>query len=128
MTAGDWLRSMQARVRARDYAGARELFAADVTGFGTVAGAAAGLDELERLQWRRVWPRTRDFAFDLDGARTFERDGLVGVAARWTSTGLADDGTTFPRSGRATLLLDRRGDRLVAVHSHFSTAPAPPMG
>jgi len=58
----------------------------------------------------------------LDEVRCIGNDALLCVVAPWDSLGVNRDGTTFPRPGRATLLLVRR-ERWVAVHSHFSLAP-----
>ena len=124
----DWLLAMQDHVRRCDYGGARALFSDEVVAFGTAAGAAVGLDELESLQWRRVWPRTRQFTYDLDRTRVLDAQGAICVAASWRSLGVAPDGTEFTRHGRATLLLEPRDDRLVATHSHFSLAPDPESG
>ena len=46
----------------------------------------------------------------------------------WTSTGIAEDGTRFPRPGRATIVLERSqpGAPWVGVHTHFSLARGVP--
>jgi ketosteroid isomerase-like protein len=118
-----WLLAMQRCVRDRDYETARELFSPDVFSFGTVAPAADGVERLERDQWREIWSRTTDFSFELDGARSITAGECVCVAAPWRSLGTRSDGTAFERRGRATLVLARSANRLVAVHSHFSMWP-----
>ena len=123
-SVASWLLAMQDHVRRCDYSGARALFSDEVIAFGTAAEAAVGLDELESHQWRRVWPQTREFTYDLDRTQVIDVQGAVCVAATWHSLGVSADGTEFPRRGRATLVLEPRGDRLVATHSHFSMAPA----
>src|SRR2546427_12456824 len=65
-TPQDWLRTFEAAVRARDFVGGRELFAADAMAFGTWARAVAGLDNIVREQWQNVWPRIRNFHFESD--------------------------------------------------------------
>jgi ketosteroid isomerase-like protein len=47
------------------------------------------------------------------------------VIVPWDSRGRRADGQEFDRPGRATLVLESRGDRWVATHTHFSLAPAP---
>ena len=32
--------------------------------FGAFAAAVSGLDNIEREQWRQIWPRIRDFSLD----------------------------------------------------------------
>jgi ketosteroid isomerase-like protein len=77
-TPQDWLRTFEAAVRARDFAGGRELFATDAMAFGT-------------------W-------------------------ARAVVTG--PDGRPITRPGRGTFVLERRGGKWLAVHSHFSLLPS----
>lgn len=115
---------MQRCVRTVDYAAARELFAPDVQAFGTYAAVVDGRDALQREQWQHIWPDIREFAFRLAEVRCVGDEELLGVIAPWDSLGLTPDGTAYPRPGRATLILARRGGRWVAVHSHFSLAPS----
>jgi len=120
--ARQWLAALQRCVRAVDYEAARVLVDPDVLAFGTYASIVAGRPALQREQWERVWPAIREFTFRLDEVRCIGNDALLCVIAPWDSLGVNHDGTTFPRTGRATLLLVRR-ERWVAVHSHFSLAP-----
>lgn len=122
-----WFRTLEACVRAIDYARARDIFASDVVAFGTRAEVVEGLDLLEANQWRGVWPTIRDFTFDL-GQLHWGWSGDAGWAITvWTSTGFHPDGARFPRPGRATITFERREDRLLAVHSHFSLSPGIPQ-
>lgn len=123
-----WTAAFAACVRERDFARGRSLFAVDVSSFGTVARRAQGLRALERDQWRRVWPVTEGFDFDGDTLEVLPAtDGsLVVVLADWASRGVAENGETFPRRGRATLILAPRPASPLgyeAVHSHFSFLP-----
>lgn len=118
-----WLTAMEDCVRTLDFNRARTLFADDVRGFGTRAPSVRGLDELEREQWRLTWPHIRDFTFGLDGAQILVGMRHATVLIEWTSQESDGAGTTHERPGRATLVLERRGERLVAVHSHFSLVP-----
>jgi len=116
-----WLREFEAAVRARDFETGRRMFARDAVAFGTWARAVSGLDNIEREQWRNVWPRIRNFTFEppaIGGA------GDTGwIAASWWSDATGPDGAPLRREGRATFVLGRRDGRWVAVHSHVSLLP-----
>jgi len=73
-------------------------------------------------QWDNVWPNTTDFRFVLEQTSLLASpDGKMAVAiAPWTSTGYHEDGKTFPRPGRATLVFSKHGDRWLCTHSHMS--------
>jgi ketosteroid isomerase-like protein len=118
-----WLAAMESCVRAVDYARCRRIFADDVVGYGTRIEAAVGLDALERDQWRHIWGAIRGFTFQTDRLvyRSYG-DGLW-LACPWTSQGRADDGSWIARPGRMTAVLERRGERWLAVHTHFSLVP-----
>lgn len=118
-----WFSEMQACVRAVDYDRARSLFTPDVIGFGTFSGVLVGLDRLVDDQWRRVWPTIRDFTFDLDRLHWGASGDLAWAACPWTSRGWRDDGTTFDRPGRVTVVLRRMAGGWRAHHSHFSLYP-----
>jgi ketosteroid isomerase-like protein len=122
-TPEQWLRTFEAAVRARDFAAGRTMFAEDAVAFGTWARAVAGLDNIEREQWRNVWPRIRDFRFDAD-ARVHARGDSAWIAAGWSTEATGPDGRPFARPGRGTFVLERRGGRWLAVHSHFSLLPS----
>ena len=123
-TARSWLAALQRCVRAVDYAAARPLFAPDVQAFGTHAAVVSGRDLLEREQWRHIWPTIREFTFRLAEMRCVGGEEMLGMIVPWDSVGAGPDGRTFPRPGRATIILVLRGERWVAVHSHFSLAPS----
>ena len=118
-----WLERFAACVRARDYDAGRKLFAHDVVGFGTYTPFAEGLDKLVENQWKPVWSATRDFRFDVAGARIEVRGELAWAAANWSSTGIGPGGETFERRGRATIVLRRDCDGWRAVHTHLSHNP-----
>jgi ketosteroid isomerase-like protein len=122
-----FLVEMQACVRAVDYERAHALFGEDVVAFGTFAAVVVGRERLEQEQWRNVWPTIRDFTFRLEQLHCLGTDQMLCVVVPWDSLGRRDTGETFSRPGRATLLLEPRGERWVAVHSHFSLGPAQPM-
>jgi ketosteroid isomerase-like protein len=123
--ARTFLIEMQECVRGVDYERARPLFADDVLAFGTFAAVVEGRDRLESQQWRNVWPNIRDFTFRLDELHSLGTESWICVIVPWDSIGQRADGAWFNRPGRATLVLNRRGNHWVATHSHFSLAPSP---
>ncbi len=118
----EWLSTFEAACRGRDFAAGRRLFAPDAVAFGTFATAVHGLDNIEREQWRQIWPRIRDFRFAELPAVT-AAEGSAWIAATWSSGAAAPDGQPFTRHGRATFVLARREGRWLAVHSHVSLLP-----
>lgn len=121
-----WLLAFAGAVRARDYAGARDLFDPAVVGFGTVSARTSGIEALHRDQWLPVWDETEGFAFDLDDAVCWEGADQVVVGSGWSSTGFDDEGRPRTRRGRATVVLVVDGERPTAVHTHFSMLPGTP--
>jgi len=119
----EWLRTFEAACRGRDFAAGRRLFAPDAVAFGTYATAVHGLDNIEREQWRQIWPRIRDFRFESNPTASGSGDSAW-IAASWASEATAPDGTTFTRQGRATFNLARRDGHWLAVHSHVSLLPS----
>jgi len=120
----EWLGTLQACVRARDFDGGRRLCDPDTIAFGTVADFVEGVDRVMERQWTRVWPNIRDFTIRIDEARGAVQGDQAWVAAPWDSRGVRSDGTTFPRPGRLTVVLARRQGRWLAVHTHFSLTPS----
>jgi ketosteroid isomerase-like protein len=119
-----WLAELEACVGAHDFARGRTIFAEDAVAFGSVAAMLVGLDALEQYQWRRVWPFIRAFRFTTDQLHCGVAGTTVWLACPWTSEGLRADGTTFPRPGRMTAVLQRDDGRWLAVHTHFSRVPS----
>ena len=117
-----WLREFEAACRGRNFDAGRLMFAQDAVAFGTWAMAVHGLDNIEREQWRNVWPRIRDFAFEPNPE--VRADGSTAwIAAAWRSEATGPDGRPFSRPGRATFILARRDGRWRCVHSHVSLQP-----
>jgi len=114
-----------------DYASARTIFADDVVSFGTKAEIVAGLGRLAAEQWQGIWPNITDFRIDLDTVRSGGAGDLAWGVAVWTSTGYDEQHRPFHRPGRATVVLERRGDgddrAWLCVHSHFSLNPGTPQ-
>ena len=126
----DGLAAWGAEVAAVDLDTAEHRFADDVVGFGTRATVARGLERLRGEQWSHVWPAISGFGFDAEGADVWlSPDRLMGVVgAEWFSEGRTPDGATFPRGGRATVVVTR--DAVDAAwrgrHTHFSLQPLDP--
>ena len=118
-----WLRDFAACVRAGDFDRGRILCSQNIVSFGTVAHIAVGLEQLINQQWSRVWNVTRDFEFDYEHMHIDASDDLAWVAAPWTSRGFAEDGSSYLREGRATIVLRRERDGWRGIHTHFSTRP-----
>lgn len=128
-----WIEAWGAEVAAADLRSGRRRFAADVVGFGTHADVVRGLAELEERQWSRIWPAIEGFRFRVEDVRDEDvhvsADRTLAVAAvLWDSTGVAQDGSTFDRPGRATIVLRRESPDhpWVGVHTHFSLARGVP--
>src|SRR5215510_10618075 len=118
-----WLTDFEAACRGRDFDAGRAMFAQDALAFGTWATAVSGLANIEREQWRNVWPRIRDFRFgDQPIARAIGDSGWI--ASEWSSDATSSDGKPFRRSGRATFVLARRDGRWRCAHSHVSLLPS----
>ena len=118
-----WLREFETACRARDFDAGRLMFAQDAVAFGTWAMAVHGLANIEREQWRNVWPRIRDFTFEREPVVCASGD-TAWIAAGWQSEATGADGRPFPRPGRATFILARRNGRWQCVHSHVSLRPS----
>jgi len=121
-----WFEMLQRCVRAVDYDTAGGIFAPEVVSFGTRADLVRGLDALQAQQWSGVWPMIADFTFDLERLHVDGAGETVWAAVTWTSTGFHEDGTPFPRPGRATVAFVRRDGRWLATHTHFSLNPGTP--
>lgn len=123
-----WVDEWGAQVAAVEMDAARLRFADDVVAFGTFANVVVGLDQLYDDQWSQVWPTIEGFRFLTDAMEVLVAPGrLMAVAVvGWDSVGVAEDGTRFPRPGRATIVLTRAAPTApwVGRHTHFSLARA----
>ncbi len=122
-----WFRTWGGCVAAVDFASARPLFTDDVVGMGTHVAFVHGLDDLEREQWRNVWPNIEGFRFEveelvgsIDGKRAW-------AAVPWSSTGFHENGAPFDRPGRATVTFIASGSAWLGTHTHFSLRPGTPQ-
>ncbi|HYR40566.1 MAG TPA: nuclear transport factor 2 family protein [Methylomirabilota bacterium] len=120
--AHQWLREFETACRGRDFDTGRRMFAEDAVAFGTWAMAVHGLANIEREQWRNVWPRIRNFTFEAEPVVRASGE-TAWIAAAWSSEATGADGKPFVRPGRATFILAPRSGRLQCVHSHVSLQP-----
>lgn len=123
-----WLEDFAQKIAKVDYAGASTLFSPHVFGFGTAAAAYHSLEEWHQSQWRRVWPNTTGFRFELRTLRTIlsADKSLCCVACEWQSDGIREGASMFLRRGRSTILLAPiapRNSKWIGVHCHFSMTP-----
>jgi ketosteroid isomerase-like protein len=119
-----WFDAWGDHVAAVDFTGARALFEDDVIGFGTWMDVVDGLTNLEAAQWRSIWPTITEFRFLTDTLRVRvspDRCFAVGVVV-WDSIGFHQDGTAYPRPGRATVAFRRAGPDAPwkGFHTHLS--------
>ena len=121
-----WFGMLSRYCAAEDYESTREIFADDVASFGTRADIVTGLDRLQANQWEGIWPNIQDFKIDLDNITSGGSESIAWGIATWTSTGFDEDGGSYHRPGRATIVLERRGETWVALHTHFSLNPGTP--
>jgi ketosteroid isomerase-like protein len=117
-----WLREFEQACRTCDFEAGRRMFGEDALAFGTWARAVQGLENVEREQWRNVWPRIRDFRFQENPTIRAGSD-MAWIASEWSTEATGPDGKPFVRPGRGTFVLARRDGRWRCVHSHFSLLP-----
>jgi ketosteroid isomerase-like protein len=118
-----WFEDLAAHVRAVDFVGARRLFSADMVAFGTFADFVTGRDATERTQWRNVWPYIDNFRWRPDIRVIVSPDRLQAVGMGvFDSTGYRQDGMSYDRPGRATVVFVRETINApwLARHTHMS--------
>ncbi len=119
-----WFQRLTDHVQEVDFVGARPLFAEDMIAFGTFADFVVGREATEREQWRNMWGTIDQFRCRLDDMRVIisaDRLTAAGIVV-FDSIGYREDGTTYDRPGRATVVFGRSmtGEDWVAQHTHFS--------
>ncbi len=122
----EWFEKLGKYCASVDYESARAIFAEDVLSFGTRADIVSGLAPLQLNQWEGIWPNIQDFKINLKTIHSGGDQRHAWGVATWTSTGFLEDGSSFERPGRATVILERRQDRWLSVHTHFSLNPGTP--
>jgi ketosteroid isomerase-like protein len=129
-SVADWLAWWGDRVAAVDFKAVRPAFAEDAIAFGSRTEMMTSQAELERDQWRMVWPTIEDYRYDLSTMEVvMSPDRLMAMGAViFRSTGLHKDGARFERTGRATVALMRPavGAPWICTHSHVSLKPGTP--
>ena len=122
----EWYAKLSRNCASVDYESTQGIFADDVLSFGTRADIVSGLGPLQKNQWEGIWPNIQNFQINMDSIHSGgDADNAWGIAT-WTSTGFHEDGSSFDRPGRATVILERRGDKWLSVHTHFSLNPGTP--
>jgi ketosteroid isomerase-like protein len=129
-SVADWLAGWGALVADVNFKASRPLFAEDAIAFGSRVEMMTSQAELEREQWRAVWPSIEDYRYDLSTLELVTSpDRLMAMGAViFRSTGLHADSGKFERNGRATVALMRAtvGAPWVCTHSHVSLKPGTP--
>ena len=129
-SVADWFVRWGRLVANVDFRRARDLYAEDVIAFGSLGDMLTTREDLERQQWRPVWPTIEDYRYDLATLEVvMSPDRLMAVAAAiLRSTGLNRDGSRFDRPGRVTAALMREavGAPWFATHTHVSLKPGTP--
>ncbi|MGE3984936.1 MAG: nuclear transport factor 2 family protein [Dehalococcoidia bacterium] len=125
--ARQWFGLLSSYCAAVDFDSAEAIFAGDVVSFGTKAAIVAGMEHLRRNQWEGIWPNIRDFRIDVEHVEGGGNEDTAWGVANWNSTGFDEQHEPFDRPGRATVILERREGRWLAVHTHFSLAPGTPQ-
>jgi ketosteroid isomerase-like protein len=118
-----WFETLASHVRDVDFVGARPIFAADMIAFGTFTDFMTGRDAAEQQQWRNVWQHIDEFRFGPDIRAIVSPDRLQAVGmAIFDSTGYRQDGTSYDRPGRATVVFVRNAfdQPWIAQHTHLS--------
>ena len=129
-TVGEWYARWDKFVTDVDFVPVRQMFADDVVAFGSKVEMMTSQAELEREQWRAVWPSIEDYRYDLSTLEVVTSpDRLMAMGAViFRSTGLHENGQRFERNGRATVALMRPaiGAPWLCTHSHVSLKPGTP--
>ena len=129
-SVGEWYARWDKFVAEVDFKPVREMFAEDVVAFGSKMEMMTSQAELERDQWRSVWPSIEDYRYDLSTLEVITSpDRLMAMGAViFRSTGLHPDGKKFERNGRSTVTLMRpsAGAPWICTHSRISLKPGTP--
>lgn len=124
--ARQWFELLGRYCAAVDYDSNEAIFAEDVVSFGTKSAIVAGRNHLRKNQWEGIWGKIQDFKIEIENIHAGGGETHAWAIAPWSSTGFHEDGTSFERPGRATIILERRDGVWLSVHTHFSLAPGTP--
>ena len=129
-SVGEWYARWDKHVRDVDFVPVREMFAEDAIAFGTKEEMMTSQPQLEREQWRQVWPSIEDYRYDLSTLHVVTSpDRLMAMGAvMFRSTGFHPDGSKFVRNGRCTCTFMRSAVSApwICTHSHLSLTPGTP--
>jgi ketosteroid isomerase-like protein len=129
-SVADWYDRWSGHVADVDFKPVRDMFAEDAIAFGSRVEVMTSQPELEREQWRSVWPSIEDYRFDTSTLEVImSPDRLMAMGACiFRSTGIHQDGKKFERNGRSTVTLMRPsvGAPWICTHSHISLKPGTP--
>ena len=129
-SVADWYPRWGDLVAEVNFKAVRPMFAEDAIAFGSKVEMVTSQAELEREQWRAVWPSIEDYRYDLATLEVvMSPDRLMAMGASiFRSTGIHQDGSKFERNGRATVILQRPsiGAPWICNHSHVSLKPGTP--
>lgn len=112
--ARKWLDEWEHLINVANFEGARALFADDVVSFGTYAEVLHGLDQLEELQWRKVWPNIANFSFE-EPSILVREGGIATIVVLWHSRG-QDERRRLVRKARARDADPRRRQERASLH------------
>jgi ketosteroid isomerase-like protein len=129
-SVAEWYSRWSGYVADVNFKPARAMFAEDVIAFGSKVEVMTSQEQLEREQWRSVWPSIEDYRFDTSTLEVImSPDRLMAMGALiFRSTGIHPDGKKFERNGRSTVTLMRSaiGAPWICTHSHISLKPGTP--
>ena len=101
-----WFDIWSGYVASVDYEAARPMFDEDLVAFGTWMDVVEGRETVIENQWMSIWGTIRDFQFLTDTLQIrISPDRLFAIAVLiWDSTGFHEDGSSYPRPGRANVM------------------------
>ena len=119
-----WFKSWENYVQNKDFELAKALFYNEVISFGTWMDIVQGLEKLCNNQWKNIWPTITNFEFLTDTLFIqISRDSLfANTILVWNSVGYSEQGKSFERTGRATVILKKlnKNSNWKGIHTHFS--------
>ena len=119
-----WYLEWEKYVQNKNYSSAMELFENNVVSFGTWMDIVQGLEKLCNHQWKNVWPTITNFEFLTDTLFIqISSDSLfANTILVWNSVGYTEQGNSFERTGRATVVLKKlnKNSNWKGIHTHFS--------
>ena len=118
-----WFALLGSFCAAVDFDSAEAIFAPEVVSFGTKARIVSGIEHVRRNQWEGIWPNIKNFKLNAEEAQGGGNETTAWGVTTWTSTGFDEQHQPFERPGRATIILERRDGRWLALHTHFSLNP-----